>query len=1155
MDGPHIYKRTPDDFSSPSASTRYTALMLSVRDDLRAQGDRELIGQLLNALDTAPDQALPAAAQPVIVSELSLLGQWTEVFRKAFNGTQLLDWADRRRLDFTTLRVRNGALEAKVLGQRTLYHFTLGDASGWWKVSSGLVFISQLLDPAELGMAYVGERVDNIARTLSLDRVLAFYGYPMPDNRLQAQLMVDELKTAQAFPAIDDAGKNRSLIHAERIQQQLDYLQLADALQAVDRRDGLALFRTRLHLASDSLLARTLKEAAQRLKLIVEDNLVEGLQADKAQYYYDHLKQVVQVLPRHEAGEVHGFELRPKTPHTRWDTLNRLAVKLGTDIYPDHSLSIAACLKAYNLERAAPPVAVTRLITRLRQTPLAPAPTLFSAARSLRERFDYSQHLGFLNDRHAMRKGLYDAISHDTLKGPQGLDAIINVDEDDVPVTLKPGRERLQALAAEPEFVALREKQGIAPDSHILLDFETGIGGRNLKDEWVSLTTEVLTDKKLGPLLRKLLPLAIRLGGQLRTNNEVSLRQALLLYGHTLPANLEEARLTARRLAITVPLRLKENDYWRALSPVLESQPIAWTLSDADRQQVLSLSRTVLPASEPHLFGYLAQPLLEGKSPADIRAEADLLMIRLIASPRAQQLAAQLSTALQRHGMDASEASGHGSRSALVWAALLLSLDPDVDTPPARINRLDWTGTFFWGESAAFVRQQLEHSFSRLDPGQAALAAHLMLCGRAPHLLVRGIPESLPYLATQTWTLFQQYTTYLEDRMPGAARQFSYDEIMYVAHLPPDGKWAQFLQSPLTAPAIQEWAVTNGLVQRQQRYSVEQTNAAIAALNALRARLSSAMQAFTTPVQGQRAIALKALATVYPQAALLDELLLIRLPRDSDVSEDSWTDNAHQGNKYSFVDLYMANELGEAHQHWHSTDKRLKYRELAPRFGQLKAFNSLFTQTFNDHLLRLQTAFVDYLLDALPGLTLPWREALEFGKVEFFALRYGTESDATFGLILCASFYRDRHVYECFPKHLLIRARHDLAYDTLAAAADSPGQDVSTLALDWPAYALGVEPIDVNSVGNAPGVRIRRLDDELPAFSALPPADADGHRIPRSLDSPRSRALVNLIVERHYLQGAAKLKASAAQVQTLEQVSRNEDPWADYLREVTLAVQ
>lgn len=1153
MDGPRISKRSPDDFSSPSASARYSALVLSVRDDLRKQGDKELIGQLLIALNTPPDQPLPAATHPIIVSELSLLGQWAEVFRKAFNQSELLDWADRRRLDFTTLRIRNGTLEGKVLGQRTVYRFTLADASGWWRVSSVLVFVSQLLDPAGLGMSYIGERVDNLARTLSLDRVLAFYGYPMPENRLQAQLMVDELQTAQAFPAIDEAGKNRSLAHAERDQQRLDYQQVADALQALDRFDSLALFRTRLHLASDSLLARTLKEAALRLKVIVEDNIIEGLQAAAAEYYYDHLKQVVQVLPRREAGEIRSRELRPKTPHTRWETLNRLAIKLGTDIYPDHSLSIAACLKAYNIERPISPAALANLITRLRQWPTLPAPTLFADARSLRERFDYSQHVGFLNDRHAMRKGLYDAIRHGTLKGPLGLDGIVTVDADDVPVTLKPGRERLQALVAQPEFAALREKHGIDPNSHILLNVEAGIGGRNLEGEWQSLTAEVLADNKLGPMLRKLLPLAIRLGGQLRTNDAVSLHQALLLYGHTLPQTLEEARLTAQRLAIGVPLRLKENDYWRALSPALELQPIAWTLSDTDRQRALNLGRQFLPEGEPHLFGYLAQPVLDGKSPVDIRAEADLLLIRLIASPRAQQLAAQLATALQRHGVDATETSGHASRSALVWAALILSLEPDVDTQPAHINRLDWTGTFFWGESVGFVRRQLEHSFTRLEPGQAALAAHLILCGRAPHLLVRDIPDSLPYLATQTWTLFQQYATYLEDRMPGAARQFSYAEIMYMAHLPPAGKWGRFLQGPLTAPAIQMWAVTNGLLQRQQRYSVEQTNAAIAALNALRARLHAATAAFAAPIPARRDIALQALKKTFPQTSMLDELVLMRVAQDADMSEDRGADNVPPDARYSFIDLYMANQLDVTAQHWHSADPRIKYHELAPRFDQLTAFHSVFLQSFDDHLQRLQTAFVDYLLDALPGLTLPWREALEFGKVEFFALRYGTEPDAMFGLIVCASFYRDRHVYECFPRHLLMRARHDLEYDTLALAADSPDQDVSTLALDWPAYASGVEPVEVNAVSHAPGVRIRRLDDVLPAVGTLPEADADGHRIPRSLDSPRSRAVVKIIVERHYLQGAAKLKESAAQVQTLEQVSRDEDPWAEYLREVILA--
>ncbi|MBN2991959.1 hypothetical protein JWR97_11915 [Pseudomonas cedrina subsp. fulgida] len=110
-------------------------------------------------------------------------------------------------------------------------------------------------------------------------------------------------------------------------------------------------------------------------------------------------------------------------------------------------------------------------------------------------------------------------------------------------------------------------------------------------------------------------------------------------------------------------------------------------MSEADRLRVLMVSQAFVPDPEQSLFGYLADPLLAGKSTEDIRAEADLLMIRLIATRRAQQLAGQLQRGVQWHGSDTSAAS---SRSALVWAALILSLDPTPGARPATFTA--WTG-------------------------------------------------------------------------------------------------------------------------------------------------------------------------------------------------------------------------------------------------------------------------------------------------------------------------------------------------------------------------------------------------------------------------------------------------------------------------------
>lgn len=1154
MEGSLTLALSPEDYSPENlafADISYTAAELSERDDRRRLGDRELIAQLLPILE-AP--VVPAANSSVSVSHLSLLGQWGDMLTKAFNSAPFLEWADKRRLDFSTLRVRSGALEGQAYLQPNVQRFTLADNSGWWTVANPIIFIAQLMDPADLGMPYLGDRIPYTERRLSLDRVLAFYGYPMPTNRPQALVISEELRAADAFPSIDSVGQNRSLLHGERLNQQRDFQLLATTLESLVDFSGLELFRSRVHLTSGSLLARTVKEAAQYLKVIIEES-GDGESARLAGYFFDRARHVVSVLPNRLKGEFQMRDLLPKTLGLHWHTLCRLADRLDIDIYPDHSLSLAACMQVYGIERITSQAALTPLVTHLRQWQIAPAPTLHVAARSLDEHSIYHRFIGVLNDRHTLRNALNRIADSGILHGPQGLNAIITIDTETLHATLLPGRQALQALVNQPQFAVILKEHRIDPGSHVLLSTDTGIGALDTEGVWKSLTRAVLADSRLATMANRLRTLAGELGGELRTNDAISLRQALQLYRIPLPGTPEGARLLARRWTITVPHPMYDSHYWRALTPAQTSQQAALTLSTRDRQQVLATSIRFLAGTELSLFEYLSQPVLQGKSPADVRAEADVLLIRLIASPRAQELAGQLALAVHWQGRETSVSDGHTNRSALLWAALILSLSPTPDTHKGRINGLDLTAPYFWGESCTFVRSYVESSFRGFEPGTAALAAHLMLCGLAPQLLVRDIPDSLPYMATQTWVLFQQYATYLEQRAPGAARQMSHDEILYLAYLPPRGSWKLFLDTPQATPPILAWAATNAVLPRKKHYTGTQTNSAITELNALRTRLHEAQASFSVKIPSQRVIALETLKKVYQQATSLDDLTWSRATQDTVTSSSELTHTPLSESKYSFVDLYIANELDATSSRWVCSDTRMNYPDMARRFVQLAPFNQVFANAFDAHVARLQAAYREYLQNVFSGLSLPRREALEYGKIELFALRSGPGLVGVFGVIVCASFYGNRHVYECFPKYLLFRARRDLDYATLVAAAASPDQAVPNLAVDWPAYARGTEPSRQTPAPTGPGLYIGQLDRHLDEVEDLPQTDAEGYRIPRSFDSPRSQALASLIIEHHYLQGRAPLHSLATVVPTLETISSAPDPWNEYLLNMALATK
>ncbi|KAF1032036.1 MAG: hypothetical protein GAK37_00627 [Pseudomonas sp.] len=798
---------------------------LTEQQALQHQGDHALIEQLVHTLD---QQSL-AAMQPVAVPVFSQVGQWAELFCKTINQADFLDWADARQLDFTRMQVRAGRLIAPP------HTFRLADDSGWWKHATPLIAIAQLVDPTDQGMPYLGDRITNTERSLPLERVLAFYGYPMPANRLQAQAIIDELQALNAFPGFDGVGQSKSLIHAERVFQQQDFLRLADALENTAT--------AKVQLDTDSMLARLYRQAQELLQAIVDDNDLSPLANVPLQHHFDATQGVLRVTAQGDGAQTR--ELVPAAPDERWDRLAQICEKIGIDIYPDTGIPLLNVLQAYGIDHPVRRAERDQLILRLRRAPLAPLSLGLKSERTLVELDAWRQYIGLLNDCHAMRTALQGTIDKGSL---EQLDTMISADPDTLLRRVQPAYAQLRELTDDPAFVAIRTRAGADPASHVLLSATGSIGAYGRDGIWMSLTEAVTDNHLLAVKVAQLAKIAKHTGGQLRSNSDVSLVQALRLYQIDVPATLEEARQTLQRLAVSQPLRNHQKHYWRALKPLQRTHPPGWTLSHLERQWVCEIIETFMQGRDEPLFEYLSRPLLAGKKVEDVRAEADLLLTRLLAHPQTQQLGIHLANRVQWHGSHASETSSRSSRDALILSALILDLDPQFATHPQRIKHIDWCTPYYWGESVSLIRSHIERSLTGLGECNAALAAHLLLSDKAPYLLVRGVLDSTPGLAAQSWVLLRQYVTHLEAGMPGTSRQLSHDEIMQVASLPPKGTWKAFLDSPDAALPVLDWAVANGVLVQKPRYDIAAANIALQALNSQRKCLGDAAQAFAEPV-------------------------------------------------------------------------------------------------------------------------------------------------------------------------------------------------------------------------------------------------------------------------------------------------------------------
>ncbi|MFN3355168.1 MAG: hypothetical protein ACK418_04005 [Pseudomonas sp.] len=1143
----------PDETALP-VSINPSTTYLRERQDLRIEGDQALITQLVNLLSPASGQALPSARQPLPIPGHSHLGQWSDAFSKAINMKDFIAWAEAKRFDFNTLRVHDSTL--LVTARRRPSVFTLADASGWWRLANPIIYISQLLDPMALGMPYIGPKLGTLALTLPLDITLAFHGLPMPANRFEALTLVEELRDGQRFPGFDDSGNSRSIIHVQRRQQRRDYLQLALALEpmAEDEStfDTWDIYRTRLHLTSNSRLARSLKEAAVLVQALVNENTPDSAPIAPGNAYFDHQQHLLCVLSPDKAFELK--RLAPVVPDARWFRLVQLGEQLGVDIYSDHSLSASSALLAYGIERPDTLPQLSALIQRLRQEPTMAAPVVPNAARSFSELYRYRQYVGQLNDKHAVRTALAGMIESADLQGPEGLERVITGDPETLQALMRKAAVHLRVLTGHPTFLAIRTRERIAPDSHVLISDTGGIGALGLDGTWISLTDAVMADAELATLLVvHLKPLAAKTGGYLRTNEAVTLAQALRLYGLKVPGTLEEASVTLRRLEISQPLPVSQGHYWRALKSKSASQPSAWTLTGREHHLIMAVIDRFMADHALPLVEYLGQGTVADKSVDAIRAEADFLMVRLLASPLAQQLGDELMSTLPWQGSPTDEQARSDHRHALILAALILSLDPQPRAHPTRINHLDWHDDYFWGQPASFMRTYVEASLLALSPQVAVLAAHLLLCEKSPQLLVRGIPDSTPCLSAHLWALYRQYVLYMEKVSPGSSRQVSYQQIMWLASQTPAGRWKTFLNSREAKWPILEWAVANGVLASPPPYGRQAITTAVGAFNAQLARLNSTLETFDNPIISLRQTALNDLRKVYPGNTLLDARVLMWLPEHSPFSEEDRFEDVHTGSKFSFVDLHMAGALDADNKRWHSSDKAIKYREMARQFHLLGQINQVFFEAFDQKLAQLNAAYQESIRYGMSQLTLPERQALEFGLVQFFSLsqRVAPADAGRFGLLVYVSHDSHSGFYEFFPRQRVIRPRRDLDYEHVTHAIDAVTRPV-WMRFDWSAYRHGTAPAALGPAPTSDDLILRRLDDELDEAADLPPLDALGRRVPRTLDSPRSHALTD-IVAHHLLHDAQPLREKARQPITLEAAVSNEDPWADYLRGLALA--
>ena len=163
-----------------------SALDLIKHQALRLKDDQVLIAELIAGLIRLVAQGTTPATEPILISvpENTMLGRWVRLFCDAIGRPAFREWASRHDLELASLVFRGGDLQATILEGtvKTPYTFTLDKDSDWWRVANPILEVVQIIDTVNAGLPFMENLVEPHSRTLPLNLVLPFYGYPLPTN-------------------------------------------------------------------------------------------------------------------------------------------------------------------------------------------------------------------------------------------------------------------------------------------------------------------------------------------------------------------------------------------------------------------------------------------------------------------------------------------------------------------------------------------------------------------------------------------------------------------------------------------------------------------------------------------------------------------------------------------------------------------------------------------------------------------------------------------------------------------------------------------------------------------------------------------------------------------------------------------------------------
>ncbi|MBK3473512.1 hypothetical protein JJD61_22685 [Pseudomonas carnis] len=666
--------------------------------------------------------------------------------------------------------------------------------------------------------------------------------------------------------------------------------------------------------------------------------------------------------------------------------------------------------------------------------------------------------------------------------------------------------------------------------------------------------------------------------------DKAAVRDVLISHGFLVPKTAKEVRNVIRWLQAAVAPAPALGNYAQLLA-----RPWApGMLSENDKRLIAQFMRDdAISRSEPSLLRALDfRGVLDEHTPQEVRANADRILERILDQPLALDWGKAAARSLYFQGT--SGTYDLSTLEAKQWelTAALLQIDPEMPRRPGNVAGYDIYQPANSGRTMASVRAEIETQLAQntlLDPKTVPLAAHLLLASSAPEFLVRDIPSTMR-IGSVEWADFRLGVTFAERQGgPGCSRRMSYTEIMGLSRLSTSTPGEAAVLDNYGIDVLLDWGLMRGLYEKpvDGRYTQQHHLQAITAFNEECEQLVYALEQFNLPLPIREDSAIRNLQTVFPGLSA-EQLKAMRVYiADPDERRNM---KLSEPRTRTLIETYMTGDLtrdrwmllapGEqppqpARRTSPFVIPRLSASDQAAVDANVQALNARIA-----HLPDVQAQLpgeVDAYLDKLKQglsiatrrmiaqLPLADRQALEWGEVDLFALREATDSvpeiDVTpeqveerrgrKGTLIRCNYNGVISYFEVFPDKLLIVKREDLPRDlALGGTFQTVPKTYGPWAVSELPVRLGaVEPFDFAAYSSnalprpgvtSPGVIIDKLGETLHATPVSVQGEAS-NQVPNSFSSPRTRSIVDRIMQGNFIHHRASVLKVAHGMLPLEQ--------------------